>query len=130
MYNEQLMSETGFFPNKRIHLRQLQLRLWRNARVIYDVGIHTGKMSYEDAISLMTDEVGFLRWAAQLEIDAASARPGYFIGYFIGMKEIMKMREQYQQKMGNDFTLSDFHKNILEIGNMPPKLMAKVLLSD
>ena len=130
LYNEQLMSETGFFPNKRIHLRQLQLRLWRNARVIYDVGIHTGKMSYEDAISLMTDEVGFLRWAAQLEIDAASARPGYFIGYFIGMKEIMKMREQYQQKMGNDFTLSDFHKNILEIGNMPPKLMAKVLLSD
>ena len=33
LYNEQLMQETGFFPNERIHLRQLQLRLWRNARV-------------------------------------------------------------------------------------------------
>jgi len=130
LYNEQLMSETGFFPNKRIHLRQLQLRLWRNARVIYDVGMHSGKMSYEEAIGLMTDEVGFLRWAAQLEVDAASARPGYFIGYFMGMTEILKMRKQYQQKKGNDFTLSDFHKSLLEIGNMPPKLMAKVLLSD
>ena len=39
--------------------------------------MHTGKLSYEDAISLMTDKVGFLRWAAQLEIDSSSSRPGY-----------------------------------------------------
>ncbi|MDX1941423.1 MAG: DUF885 family protein, partial [Saprospiraceae bacterium] len=50
LYNEQLMQETGFFPNERIHLRQLQLRLWRNARVIYDVGMHSGRMSYEEAV--------------------------------------------------------------------------------
>ena len=92
LYNEQLMLETGFYPNKKIKLRQLQLRLWRNARVIYDVGMHSGKLSYEEAISLMTDKVGFLRWAAQLEIDSSSSRPGYFIGYFIGMTEILKMR--------------------------------------
>ena len=40
LYNEQLMLETGFYPNKKIKLRQLQLRLWRNARVIYDVDIN------------------------------------------------------------------------------------------
>ena len=91
LYNEQLMLETGFYPNKKIELRQLQLRLWRNARVIYDVGMHTGKLSYEEAIRLMTDKVGFLRWAAQLEIDSSSSRPGYFIGYFIGMTEILKI---------------------------------------
>jgi hypothetical protein len=130
LYNEQLMSETGFFPNDQIQLRQLQLRLWRNARVIYDVGLHSGKMSYEEAISLMTDQVGFLHWAAQLEIDAAAARPGYFIGYFIGMTEILKMREQYRLKMGSEYSLSDFHEKLLKIGNMPPSLMAKVLLSE
>ena len=123
LYNEQLMSETGFFPSKRIHLRQLQLRLWRNARVVYDVGMHTGKMTYEEAITMMTDKVGFLRWAAQLEVDSASERPGYFIGYFMGMSEILKMRTRYQEKMGERFTLSDFHEKLLKIGNMPPKLM-------
>ena len=128
LYNEQLMSETGFFPNKEIHLRQLQLRLWRNARVVYDVGMHTGKMSYEEAVSMMTDKVGFLRWAAQLEIDSAARSPGYFIGYFMGMSEILKMRELYRQKMGDDFTLSDFHERLLKIGNMPPKLMEESLL--
>ena len=123
LYNEQLMSETGFFPSKRIHLRQLQLRLWRNARVVYDVGMHTGKMTYDEAIQMMTDKVGFLRWAAQLEVDSASERPGYFIGYFMGMSEILKMRELYKEKRGEDFTLSDFHEKLLKIGNMPPRLM-------
>jgi uncharacterized protein (DUF885 family) len=129
LYNEQLMQETGFFPNDRIYLRQLQLRLWRNARVIYDVGMHTGRLSYEDAIRLMTDKVGFLRWAAQLEIDSSTASPGYFIGYFTGMMEILAMREEYKNKMGKQFTLTDFHERLLKIGNMPPALMREALMA-
>lgn len=129
LYNEQLMQETGFFPNERIHLRQLQLRLWRNARVIYDVGMHTGKLSYEDAIKLMTDRVGFLRWAAQLEVDASSASPGYFIGYFTGMMLILEMRDAYHAKMGEQYNIRDFHEKLLKIGNMPPSLMREALMN-
>ena len=130
LYNEQLMLETGFYPNDKIKLRQLQLRLWRNARVIYDVGMHTGKMSYEEAISLMTEKVGFLRWAAQLEIDSSSSRPGYFIGYFMGMIEILKMRDDYKVLKGENYNISDFHENLLKIGNMPPSLMQEVLFNE
>ena len=129
LYNEQLMLETGFYPNKKIELRQLQLRLWRNARVIYDVGMHTGKLSYEEAIRLMTDKVGFLRWAAQLEIDSSSSRPGYFIGYFIGMTEILKMRDDYKKIKGDQFNISEFHERLLKIGNMPPSLMKEALFN-
>jgi len=127
LYNEQLMRETGFFPNDKILLRQLQLRLWRNARVIYDVGLHTGKMTYEEAIQLMTEKVGFLRWASQLEVDACCASPGYFIGYFTGMMEILRMREDYKQIMKEKFTLSDFHENLLKCGSMPTSLMRESL---
>ena len=130
LYNEQLMLETGFYPDKKIKLRQLQLRLWRNARVIYDVGMHTGKMTYEEAIKLMTDKVGFLRWAAQLEIDSSSSRPGYFIGYFMGMIEILKMREEYKKLIGNNYKISDFHEKLLKIGNMPPSLMKQELFNN
>ena len=129
LYNEQLMLETGFYPNKKIKLRQLQLRLWRNARVIYDVGMHSGKLSYEEAISLMTDKVGFLRWAAQLEIDSSSSRPGYFIGYFIGMTEILKIREEFKKLMGENYDISDFHEKLLKVGNMPPSLMKESLFN-
>jgi len=130
LYNEQLMRETGFFPEKKIQFRQLQLRLWRNARVVYDVGMHTGKMSYEDAVALMTDEVGFLRWASQLEIDASCASPGYFIGYFTGMMEILKMRDDYKKLKAENFTLSEFHEKLLKAGSMPIPLMRLSLFKE
>ena len=130
LYNEQLFQETGFFPDERIHLRQLQLRLWRNARVIYDVGLQTGRMTREEAIALMTDRVGFLRWAAEDEVDSAIARPGYFIGYFMGLSEILKMRDDYHRARGSAFTLKDFHDRLLQIGSMPPALMREVLMHD
>jgi uncharacterized protein (DUF885 family) len=129
LYNEQLMRETGFYPNDRIVLRQLQLRLWRNARVVWDVGIHTGKMSYDEAISLLSDGVGFLRWAAQLEIDGSAQSPVYKIGYFVGMYEILKMRQDYKERSGDQFSLSEFHEQLLKIGNMPPALMRKGLMA-
>ena len=91
--------------------------------------MHTGKLSYEDAINLMTDRVGFLRWAAQLEIDSSSSRPGYFIGYFMGMTEILKMRDEYKEMMGEDYNISDFHEKLLKIGNMPPSLMKEALFN-
>lgn len=128
LYNEQLFTETGFMPSEKIRLRQLQLRLWRNARVIYDVGMQTGRMTREEAVTLMTDKVGFLRWAAEAEVDSALARPGYFIGYFMGMSEILKMREEYRARRGRAFTLKEFHDRLLQIGSMPPALVREVLM--
>lgn len=128
LYNEQLFKETGFFPDPKIQLRQLQLRLWRNARVIYDVGMQTGRMTRKDAVALMTDRVGFLQWAAESEVDSALARPGYFIGYFMGMSEILKMRDEYRRARGSAFTLKEFHDRLLSIGSMPPALVREVLM--
>ena len=128
LYNETLMHETGFFPSERIHLRQLQLRLWRIARVIWDVGLNTGKLTYEECVSLLADGVGFLRWAAELEVDGSATEPGYRIGYFMGASEIMRMREEVKALLGTRFTLSDFHERLLRVGNMPPALMREGLM--
>lgn len=129
LYNEQLFQETGFFPDEKIHLRQLQLRLWRIARVIYDVGLQTGRMTRDQAIALMIDKVGFLKWAAEDEVDSAIARPGYFIGYYMGYSEIMKMRDEYRHAKGSAFTLKDFHDHLLKIGSMPPQLVREALMA-
>jgi uncharacterized protein (DUF885 family) len=128
LYNETLMYETGFFPDQRIHLRQLQLRLWRIARVIWDVGLNTGKLTYEECVSLLADGVGFLRWAAELEVDGSATEPGYRIGYFMGASEIMRMRDEVKALRGTRFTLSDFHERLLKVGNMPPALMREGLM--
>lgn len=129
LYQEQLMRETGFYPDDRIVLRHLQLKLWRNARVIWDVGIHTGRMSYEEAIDLLSEGVGFLRWAAQLEVDGSAQFPIYRLGYYLGMAEILKLRDEYRARRGEAFTLSEFHEKLLKLGNMPTSLMREGLLA-
>jgi uncharacterized protein (DUF885 family) len=128
-YNETLAYETGFFPTDQIRFRQLQLRLWRIARVIWDVGLNTGRMTYEECVSLLSDGVGFLHWAAELEVDGSATTPGYRIGYFMGASEIMRMRDEVKALRGAAFTLSDFHERLLKVGNMPPSLMREGLLA-
>jgi uncharacterized protein (DUF885 family) len=48
----------------------------------------------------------------------------------MGMSEILKMRELYREKMGDRFSLGEFHEKLLQIGNMPPKLMEESLFND
>jgi uncharacterized protein (DUF885 family) len=128
-YNETLMYDTGFFRDDKTHFRHLQLRLWRIARVIWDVGLNTGRMSYEECVKLLSEGVGFLRWAAELEVDGSAVDPGYRIGYFMGAAEITRMRDDVKSRLGNAFTYADFHGRLLQIGSMPPALMREGLFA-
>ena len=94
---------------------------------MYDVGMQTGRMTRAQAIDLMVARVGFLRWAAEAEVDSALARPGYFIGYFMGMSEILKIRDDYRARAGDHFDLEEFHRRLLEVGSMPPALVREAL---
>jgi uncharacterized protein (DUF885 family) len=98
--------------------------------VIWDVGLNTGKLTYDECVSLLADGVGFLRWAAELEVDGSATEPGYRIGYFMGASEIMRMREEVKTLLGARFTLSDFHERLLKVGNMPPALMREGLMQN
>ena len=60
---------------------------------------------------------------------SSSSRPGYFIGYFIGMTEILKMREEYKKIQGDQYSISEFHEKLLKVGNMPPSLMKESLFN-
>ena len=47
----------------------------------------------------------------------------------MGMSEILKMREEFRQKLGPRFTLSAFHSRLLRAGSMPPALMHDALMA-
>ena len=96
---------------------------------MYDSGLQTGRMTRDEAVALMIDKVGFLRWAAEDEVDSAIARPGYFIGYYMGMSEIMKMRDESAAR-ARRASRSRIHDRLLAIGSMPPALMRDALMHD
>ena len=52
--------------------------------------------------------------------------PGYLL-YTLGKLYVKQMREDYRKKMGENFTLKDFHDALLQYGN-PPLPMVRARL--
>src|SRR5205823_2164376 len=82
LYSEALLAEPqpgapeGFYtPEERLY--QLRGRLYRDLRVRVDIGIHTGRMTFEEAVTLYSEVVDFLPGScesgAALKLDAKQA---------------------------------------------------------
>jgi hypothetical protein len=61
-----MMGEEGLLKGDDVRLTVLRNRLWRAARVILDVSLHTGRMTLEQAVDFLVDKVRFERYAAEL----------------------------------------------------------------
>ncbi|MCL4847784.1 MAG: DUF885 family protein [Acidobacteria bacterium] len=119
----------GYFPKDKqdlYSLEVLRLKLWRMGRVIIDSGLHTGRMSWEDAVKVESERTGFVRRGAEINIDGimgggtGTAAPT--VGYF----QWMQLRDDYFNKMrelDQKGTLKDFHDRVYNIGFIPVTLV-------
>jgi uncharacterized protein (DUF885 family) len=98
-------------------------------RVILDVSIHTGKMTFEQAADFLTDKVRFDHYAAELDVDMYVHRPTYVLGYLIGMQEITKIHDDYVKAYGEPKPPSEFYDRLLTIGPIPPVLVREELFA-
>lgn len=129
-YCEELAHETGYFTEPRERLMQLNWRLQRAARVICDVSLHSGAMTFEDAVKFLMDGVQMERPHAEGSVKAYTARPTYFMAYMVGMLELKRIREAARARLGAKFSLQEFHDRVLKYGNVPPTLIELELNRD
>lgn len=127
---EELMYEMGFLRGDDVRLTQLRNRLWRAARVILDVSLHTSRMTFEEAVDFLAEKVRFERYAAELEVGMYTVHPTYVLGYLIGMQEIMAIREDWVEEFGEPSPPSEFYDRLLRIGALPPVLVRESLFGD
>ncbi|MDT8319707.1 MAG: DUF885 domain-containing protein [Xanthomonadales bacterium] len=130
LFTEELMFEQGFLQGDDVRLTQLRNRLWRAARVILDVSLHTGRMSFEDAVDFLAEKVRFERYAAELEVGMYTERATYVLGYLIGMQEIMAIRDEYIERYGEPSPPSEFYDRLLTLGALPPVLIRESLFGN
>jgi uncharacterized protein (DUF885 family) len=114
------MFEHGFLKGDEVRLTQLRNRLWRAARVILDVSLHTGQMSFDEAVSFLVEKVRFEPYAAELEVGIYIHNPTYVLGYLIGMQEIEAIRAEYVACFDQPDPPSVFYDQLLRIGSIPP----------
>jgi uncharacterized protein (DUF885 family) len=128
LFTEELMFELGFLQGDDVRLTQLRNRLWRAARVILDASLHTGRMTFDEAVDFLVERVRFERYAAELEVGMYVRRPTYVLGYLIGMQEIQAIRDDYVAQSGQPSPPSVLYDRLLTIGSIPPALVREELL--
>jgi uncharacterized protein (DUF885 family) len=129
LFTEELMFELGFLQGDDVRLTQLRNRLWRAARVILDVSLHTGRMEFDEAVDFLVEKVRFERYAAELEVGIYVREPTYVLGYLIGMQEIDSIRSEFIELNGEPEPPSEFYDALLRIGSIPPALLREELFS-
>ena len=122
LYCEELMLEQGFFVDPLARLYQLKELLLRACRVVIDVGLHTGTMSFDDAVRYLVDEAMVERVNATGEVKRYSCTPTQPMSYLVGKQQILEIRDEVKSRLGKRFNLHDFHKALLGCGTVPPAL--------
>jgi uncharacterized protein (DUF885 family) len=149
LYAEELMAEpvpesaTGFYtPAERLY--ELQGQLMRAVRVRVDVGIHTGRMTYDEAVDYFGTHVDFYPGAPLAAERDATARavadsanraiyryskwPTQAITYNLGKQEILALREALKAREGATFSARSFHERLMRQGTIPVGFTRDILL--
>ncbi|HEV7777217.1 MAG TPA: DUF885 domain-containing protein [Luteibacter sp.] len=137
-YSEQMMLDEGLaqavYPNdprqqKLLKLGQLQDALLRNARFVAGIKMHTGQMTFDQAVDFFVKEGYQSRAVGTIETKRGTADPTYLY-YTLGKLEILKLRADLEAKEGKAFNLKDFHDNFMRQGFAPIKIVRKAMLGD
>jgi uncharacterized protein (DUF885 family) len=138
-YCEQMMLDQGYgqpgvgakdeSEAKFLRLGQLQDALLRDARFVAGIEMHTGKMSFDQAVEFFQKEGYQPKEGALVETKRGTSDPTYLY-YTLGKLEIMKLREDMKKKQGDKFSLEQFHNDFLRQGFPPIKIVRRAMLGD
>jgi uncharacterized protein (DUF885 family) len=129
-YCEQMMLDEGYTNGDlKMRLGQLQDALLRNARYIVGVKMHTGQMSYDEAIDYFVKEGYQSRANGEREVKRGTSDPTYLY-YTLGKLQILKLRDDYRKQRGDKFTLQEFHDNFMKQGFPPIKIIRRAMLGN
>ncbi len=122
-YCETLGPEFGLYTDPYQKMGYLSDQMLRAVRLVVDTGLHTGKMTREEAITYFMNNIAYDEAAATAEIERYMAIPGQALGYKIGSLKIRELRELYQKTLGSKFNLANFHDEILSQGCLPLSIL-------
>ncbi|HXE10890.1 MAG TPA: DUF885 domain-containing protein [Bryobacteraceae bacterium] len=129
-YTEQMMLDEGYGNyDPKLRFGQLIDALLRDCRYIVGIEMHTGKMTYQQGIEFFMTQAYMTHAYAERETKRGTSDPTYLY-YTLGKLEILKLREDYHQKVGAAFNLEQFHNDFVKQGGIPIKMIRRNMLGD
>jgi uncharacterized protein (DUF885 family) len=127
VYAERMMLESGYENSPEMWLMYSKWNLRSVTNTILDYSVHVLGMTQAQAMDLL------VRQAFQTPAEAAEKwrrvqlTSVQLTSYFSGYSEIMELREQRKQALGQRFVLKDFHDQFLSYGNAPVKVIKDLM---
>jgi len=129
-YCEQMMVEAGFRKSDHaFKLGQLAEALVRLARVVVGIRLHCEDMSVEQGMRFFRDEAYLEESTARREAERGTFDPSYVV-YSIGKLMMLKLRSDYQEQQGDQYSLRGFHDAVLANGSAPFWAHRRLLLGN
>lgn len=119
LYAERLGKEIGFYQDPYSDYGRLENEMWRDIRLVIDTGVHEKRWSRDQMVEYFHLFTAMDEPNLQSEVDRYIAWPGQALAYKIGQIEILKLREEARDKLGNKFDLRAFHDEVVGNGPLP-----------
>jgi uncharacterized protein (DUF885 family) len=120
-YCEELMEREGFLASPSVRLMRLNDQIWRAARVVIDMELHLGAMTFSEAVTMLADTAHMSVRGAELECRRYLEEPGQPMSYLVGKREVMALAADYAGRRTS--SLKTFHDELLDWGSLPPALI-------
>ena len=127
LYTERLAEEMGLYSSDLDRLGMLSFDSWRSARLVVDTGLHAMGWTRHQAEQFMREHTALTETNIVNEVDRYIGWPGQALGYKLGQRKILQLRERAQTSLGQRFSLPAFHEVVLGAGAVTlPVLEARV----
>lgn len=125
LYVEDVLREQVFGIGGQA-LYALRNRLWRSLRLVIDTGLHTGKLTYPEAVELLMSRTGMDRHMASGEVSRYTRHdnPTYPSTYVLGRDLFHALAERLR---AGGLPLGRVHDAMLRYGSPPLPLLENVL---
>lgn len=131
LYAEQLAWELGWYADDPYaNLGRLQAEAFRAARLVVDTGIHSQQWDFERAQDFFVENVGYEVGDIvnpQHQIARYVVWPGQATAYKVGMIEILELRQEARDALGDQFDLKEFHRVVLTNGPVPLEILERLV---
>jgi len=116
LYSERLADEMGLYSSDVDRMGMLSYDAWRSCRLVVDTGMHAMGWSRQQAIDYMVQNTCLAQNNIENEVDRYITWPGQALAYKMGQLEILSLRDEAKQRLGNRFDIRAFHDAVLSNG--------------
>jgi hypothetical protein len=124
-YATEITEELGFFtPDERLSAERERVHLM--VRAVVDLELHTGRLSFDEAVRFHHTAALVPEHAARAEVTRCSMFPGTGVMRWLGLRGLWQARHDAESGAG-PFDARAFHDAVLSCGSIPMPLAARLL---